>query len=310
MADESGVTTSGRTDSYSEATAVAADDVPHSTPGDTIVAVPNRRKEAQRAFREGDAEYSKEVHQSMAAEEHDAFGEFVKVMVFGGLDGIITTFAVVASIAGADLKIEVVLVLGFSNLLADGVSMAFGEYISGDAEQKYVSMERQREAWELQNDPEGEMKEMVDLYVEKGFKKEDAENVIRTMAKYGEFFVDHMMTEELGMLPPESSSDVFRGLLANSTVMFFSFLVFGLVPLLSYICLSTIDGITSGTLFGISCGLTAVALFCLGCYSSKFSKYPWYRQGAFVMVNGATAAAVAYLVGWGVSSAIDLEGCE
>lgn len=44
MADESGVTTSGRTDSYSEATAVAADDVPHSTPGDTIVAVPNRRK--------------------------------------------------------------------------------------------------------------------------------------------------------------------------------------------------------------------------------------------------------------------------
>lgn len=64
-------------------------------------------QEAQRAFREGDAEYSKEVHQSMAAEEHDAFGEFVKVMVFGGLDGIITTFAVVASIAGADLKIEV-----------------------------------------------------------------------------------------------------------------------------------------------------------------------------------------------------------
>lgn len=62
--------------------------------------------------------------------------------------------------------------------------MAFGEYISGDAEQKYVSMERQREAWELQNDPEGEMKEMVDLYVEKGFKKEDAENVIRTMAKW------------------------------------------------------------------------------------------------------------------------------
>lgn len=64
-------------------------------------------QEAQKAFREGDAEYSKEVHQSLAAEEHDSFGEYVKVMVFGGLDGIITTFAVVASIAGADLKIEV-----------------------------------------------------------------------------------------------------------------------------------------------------------------------------------------------------------
>jgi VIT1/CCC1 family predicted Fe2+/Mn2+ transporter len=78
----------------------------------------------------------------------------------------------------------VVLVLGFSNLLGDGVSMAFGEYISADAEQKFVSMERDREAWELQNDPEGEVKEMVDLYVKKGFDRADAETVINTMSKY------------------------------------------------------------------------------------------------------------------------------
>lgn len=65
-------------------------------------------QEAQKAFKSGDASLSKAVHATIpAAEEHDAFGEFVKVMVFGGLDGIITTFAVVASIAGADLKIEV-----------------------------------------------------------------------------------------------------------------------------------------------------------------------------------------------------------
>eukprot|EP00035_Acanthoeca_spectabilis_P020688 m.434173 g.434173 ORF g.434173 m.434173 type:complete len:310 (+) comp17670_c0_seq1:189-1118(+) len=309
MADESDLSTVPRSESYSEAQTQSHSAEP--TPTDTLVPVnASRRKEAQKAFQEGDAEYSKEVHQSLAAEEHDSFGEYVKVMVFGGLDGIITTFAVVASIAGADLKIEVVLVLGFSNLFADGVSMAFGEYISGDAEQKYVSMEHQRETWELENDPEGEMKEMVDLYVEKGFKQEDAENVVKTMAKYGDYFVNHMMTEELGLLPPEPAAQVFRDLLSKSAVMFFAFLIFGLVPLLSYICFSTIDGIKSETLFGISCGLTATALFGLGCYSSKFSKYPWYRQGAFVMINGATAAAVAYLVGWGVSSAIELEGCE
>ena len=64
-------------------------------------------QEAQKAFLKNDPEDSKQVHETMAAGEHDRFGEFVKVMVFGGLDGIITTFAVVASIAGADLKIEV-----------------------------------------------------------------------------------------------------------------------------------------------------------------------------------------------------------
>jgi len=202
-----------------------------------------------------------------------------------------------------------VLVLGFSNLLADGVSMAFGEFISGDAEQKYATMERKREAWELKCHPEGEIEEMVDLYIEKGFDRGDAESVIKTMSKYTEFFVDHMMTEELKMLPPEPEGEVFKGLLSQSMVMFVSFLVYGLVPLLSYICFSTINGVTAEDLFGISCGLTAVALFFLGAYSSRFSKYPWYRQGVFVMVNGATAAAVAYLVGWGVSSAVNLDGC-
>lgn len=63
--------------------------------------------------------------------------------------------------------------------------MAFGEYISGDAEQKYASMEHSRETWELENDPEGEVKEMVDLYIGKGFDKTDAETVIKTMSKCG-----------------------------------------------------------------------------------------------------------------------------
>ena len=66
-------------------------------------------------------------------EQHSAVaGEYVKALVFGGLDGIITTFAVVASAAGADLGTDIVLVMGFSNLLADGVSMGFGEYLSGE----------------------------------------------------------------------------------------------------------------------------------------------------------------------------------
>ena len=79
--------------------------------------------------------------------------------------------------------LQIVLIMGFANLLGDGVSMAFGEFISGDAEQKYASMEQQRERWEFENDPEGEKREMVDLYMAKGFDKEDAENVINTMVK-------------------------------------------------------------------------------------------------------------------------------
>jgi DNA damage-binding protein 1 len=51
--------------------------------------------------------------------------------------------------------------------------------------------------------------------------------------RYEDFFVNHMMTEELGMMPPEPKGDVFKGLLMNSLVMFTAFLVFGIIPLLS-----------------------------------------------------------------------------
>ena len=78
--------------------------------------------------------------------------------MYGGLDGIITTFAVVAGVAGASLSSGVVLILGFANLIADGLSMAIGDYLSTKAENEYNKAERAREKWEVENYPEGEKK--------------------------------------------------------------------------------------------------------------------------------------------------------
>jgi hypothetical protein len=54
----------------------------------------------------------------------------IKSVVFGGLDGIITTFSIVAAVAGASLSVEVVLLMGFANLIADGISMGLGDALS------------------------------------------------------------------------------------------------------------------------------------------------------------------------------------
>jgi len=58
----------------------------------------------------------------------------LKAMVFGANDGIVTTFAVVAGVAGAKLSVSVVLIMGAANLLADGLSMGLGDYLGAKSE--------------------------------------------------------------------------------------------------------------------------------------------------------------------------------
>jgi hypothetical protein len=97
----------------------------------------------------------------VASEEHGGVGsEYLKSVIFGGLDGIMTTFAVVASVQGSSLPIQVIIVAGFAKLLGDGLSMGLGDCISEQAEQTHIRGERSREAWEMEHFPEGEVSEV------------------------------------------------------------------------------------------------------------------------------------------------------
>ena len=127
-------------------------------------------------------EFSKEQHKGQA-------GEFIKSIIFGGLDGIITIFAIVASISGSDMKVETILVLGIAKLVGDGISMGVGDFLSEKAEIDFTKSELSRERWEFENYRDGEIKEMIEIYQEKGISEEDATTIIQTMAKYPEFFL-------------------------------------------------------------------------------------------------------------------------
>src|SRR3989344_7234904 len=131
---------------------------------------------ALEAYHHQDPEASRKAHQSGNAPElhQTGHGQYIKSFVYGGLDGIVTTLAVVARVAGANLSASVVLILGVANLIADGISMAFGDYLGSKAENEYMAAERVREIWEVKNYPEGEKREMVELYISKGISEEDA----------------------------------------------------------------------------------------------------------------------------------------
>jgi len=213
-----------------------------------------------------------------------------------------TTFSVVAGSAGGNLGSNVVLILGFSNLISDGLSMGLGDYISSQAEYDYAKAEMTREKWEFENYAQGEIDEMIDIYRDKGLSLEDATELVNVLAKNKNNFIDTMMVEELGMLPPDPEESPAMG----GLVTFIAFAIFGLIPLIPFCFFSLGGGQNFNAIFGISIVLVAVTLFLLGVLTSRFTIHTWYKAGFYMLILGALAAGSSYLIGWGIDTIVNV----
>jgi VIT1/CCC1 family predicted Fe2+/Mn2+ transporter len=250
-------------------------------------------------YERGDVSTSRVEHRKRAPEHNPAFSEYVKSIIFGGLDGIITTFAVVAAAAGAEESWKVVLIFGFANLAADAWSMGSGEFISAMAELDRARAERKREQWEMEHDRSGEIAEMIAVYEEKGFSRQDAMELVRIISKDDKTFVDTMMVEELGILNDgtESWKDSFK----QGVFMFFSFIFFGLFPLAAYF-----GGRGKGLdwVFGLACGITGIGLMILGGAKGHLVSQSVPFTAVKMLGTGVVSGGLSYGLGVLVSYAV------
>jgi len=255
----------------------------------------NRAKDA---YKSNDVNALVAAHTQFAPEQHqNTSGKYIKSIVYGGMDGIITTFAVVAGVVGAELAIGIVLIMGLANLLGDGLSMGIGDYLSSKSEIEYQKDERKREGWEVEHFPEGEKKELIELYQKRGIAKPDAEKMVELIAKYPTAWVNIMMIEELSILESDESP------MKNALVTFFSFIVFGSIPLISYVFMllipNTIGSETNTFILAIC--FTAFTLFLLGSSKTKITGKNWLISGLETLTVGGVAAGAAYLIGFGLN---------
>lgn len=236
----------------------------------------------------------KEQHRTGTTDEilhGNASGEYVGDFVYGGIDGVVTTFAVVAGVAGANLSANVVLILGLANLFADGFAMAIGNFLSLRAEKQRYNAILVEEKYEIEKIPEYEREEIREIYKGKGLEGEVLNKVVQIITSDKDRWLREMMFEEHGLTPE------FRSPVAGAGVTFTAFVLIGFVPLLSFVLAIFFPAFT-GQAFISSVVLTGVSLFIIGALKTLVVKEPVFKSGLEILVMGGMAAAVAYLVGF------------
>ncbi len=218
------------------------------------------------------------------------FQEYLGEFVYGGIDGSVTTFAVVAGATGAGLESSIVIILGFANLFADGFSMSVGAYLSAKSERDNYEKHKQIEYWEVENMKEKEVQEIRDIFRDKGFEGELLEKVVKVITADKDRWVETMMKHELEMIP--SSKNPF----AVGSTTFFSFLTVGFIPLIVYVLDYTV-GIGSTDKFLSASILTFVAFVFIGFLKSYVNETSRIKGIIETVLLGAIAAGVAYFVG-------------
>jgi VIT1/CCC1 family predicted Fe2+/Mn2+ transporter len=217
------------------------------------------------------------------------FQDYLGQFVYGGIDGSITTFAVVAGAAGAELSSSIVLILGFANLLADGFSMSVGAYLSQKSERDNFEKYKTTEYYEIETMPDIEREEIREIYRLKGFEGELLERVVEVICADKDRWVDVMMKEELGMIQEQKSP------FAIGLTTYISFLLVGTIPLMAYVWDYSVG--FEGNLFLTASILTGVAFVAIGFMKSYVTNASRIKGVAETLLLGALAASVAYFVG-------------
>jgi VIT1/CCC1 family predicted Fe2+/Mn2+ transporter len=228
----------------------------------------------------------------------ETFSDYFKEVIYGGIDGIVTTFAVVAGFAGAaltsnevtQLSFAVVLLFGLANLFADAASMGLGNFLSVRSEKDLYNAVREKETEVLQSEERGKRATTtISIMQEQGFTPEDAAVLASIYQKNDDYWLNFLMLHDQEMPDPRGENEIFTGL-----ATFISFMIFGSVPLLPFILQESGDPAVAFTYSIIG---ALIALILLGVLKWRVIGSAFLASMFEVVAVGSTAAVLAYFVG-------------
>lgn len=240
---------------------------------------------ADMAAEEFDHEF---LHAHLSDERRKAgiLGE-IREAIFGAQDGLVSTLAVVSTVAGATSERYPVLVAGIASGLAGIFSMAAGEYIGSKSQREIFDAQIVDERAEVHERPGEAEAEVAFMFEEDGLPHSDARRVARVMADHPEVLLKTMVEKELGLTVEEGGGSPMQGAL----VMGAAFGLGSIPPILPHVFAAGEAAVV------LSVAATLAVLFAIGVVKSRWTHRSWWSSGLEILVLGAIAGVAGYFFG-------------
>jgi len=225
----------------------------------------------------------------------------VREVVFGAQDGLVSTLAVVATVAGATTDNLAVLVAGLASAMAGIFSMAVGEYMGSKSQVEIERGHLARERDEVDQRPQESEAEVAYLFMQEGMEDEEAWATAGVIARYPESLLATMLAKELG-LSSEAQADAEGSPLRGAFVMGGAFAAGSIAPIAPFLFTEGLLALALATVF------TGVVLFTIGVVKSRWTDRFWLWSGLEIVALAAVAGVVGYLFGTVLPSLLGFAG--
>jgi vacuolar iron transporter family protein len=222
--------------------------------------------------------------QTPHVEKHFTASKFVRDIVIGMADGLTVPFALAAGLSGADTTTRIIVVAGLAEIAAGSIAMGLGGYLAAKSDADHYASELRREEREVEEIPEEEAREVLEVFEAYGLTKEEAIPIVDSLRERPKQWVDFMMRFELGLEEPDPK----RAVQSASTIAG-AYIVGGLIPLTPYMLMNA-----AYSALGVSVIATLVALGIFGAIKGHYTGMPRIPSAVRTVIIGGIAAGAAF----------------
>lgn len=219
--------------------------------------------------------------------QHPSSGTFIRDIVFGANDGVVTAIGFVIGIAASIANRDVIVIAGILEVVAGAASMALGNYLGVKSQKEFYNQMESIEKWEMEHKPEAERDEIREIFGDMGFQKDEVELITKKVTSDPKLWLDVMMREELGLTREESGNPVMSGIIIG-----FFFLLGGIPVIIPYLFISPL---TSALIASFLLGI--IVLLGIALIRWFLNKGSLGKKMVETIAIGMIAALIGYIAG-------------